>query len=41
MKTKGPLSLGSSLSSSQRTRSADDLNDWEFRKEFRMTRENF
>ena len=41
MKTKEPLDSGSSLPSSQRTRSVNDLDDWEFRKEFRITRENF
>ena len=41
MKTKGPLGSGSSLLSSQRTKLVNDLNDQEFRKEFRMTRENF
>ena len=41
VKTKGPLGSGSSLPSSQRTRSVDDLNNQKFRKEFRMTRENF
>ena len=41
VKTKGSLGSGSSLLSSQKTRSVNDLNDQEFRKEFRIIRENF